>query len=306
MCEIPTKVFDKINNDESLDDFHERCVLPTKEEIVSLNKEVDSFVRFLEQGFSLKPYSIARVFKAGSLGNDTAARGIADIELVVFLDGLSSVHDLITARAKLLDHLQEVVKGYDHWRSGLKLKERTTLYLSYVLYGHELTILPGFDIMSHVKRKERVVREIDAVAQYKSIEFVSQQFSASVVPLQVDFVKNSDETAKKVIRLLKQWKLERKLTGLSSYTLELLAIHAAGADFRGNTTDLFVKVLMLIRNYSSVRVAFDENYTSQDYLQYHEIPYIVDVANPFNNLMIVVDMTQASQQAAATLRLRIN
>ena len=76
-------------------------------------------------------------------------RGSADIDLVVFFNGLSSIQDLQNSRRRLLGKLEEVVENYRPWRGRIVFKSRSPYFVSYVLDGQKVVdILPAFDILS--------------------------------------------------------------------------------------------------------------------------------------------------------------
>ena len=75
-------------------------------------------------------------------------RGSADIDLVVFLNGLSSIQDLQDSRPGLLDELEKKVENYMPWRGRIVLQDRTRFSLCYTLDGQEVDVLPAFDILS--------------------------------------------------------------------------------------------------------------------------------------------------------------
>ena len=74
-------------------------------------------------------------------------RGSADIDLVVFFNGLSSIEDLEASREHLLNELKEKVQSYKPWRGRIELEDSTKFSLCYTLDGQEIDILPAFDII---------------------------------------------------------------------------------------------------------------------------------------------------------------
>ena len=79
-------------------------------------------------------------------------RGSADIDLVVFLNGLSSIQDLQYSRPGLLNKLEKKVKNYMPWRGRIVLQDHTPFSLRYILDGQQVDVLLAFDILSeHVE-----------------------------------------------------------------------------------------------------------------------------------------------------------
>ena len=74
-------------------------------------------------------------------------RGSADIDLVVFFNGLGGMKKLMKTRRQLLDELNAKVNSYEPWRGRVELRKKTSYFLSYILEGEELDILPAFDVV---------------------------------------------------------------------------------------------------------------------------------------------------------------
>ncbi|XP_076449880.1 2'-5'-oligoadenylate synthase 2-like isoform X2 [Babylonia areolata] len=258
---------------ETLDHFHQRCVVPTPEETSSRNAEIDGFVRFLHSEFNTPPYTVNRVLKGGSLGKGTAVRGSADIDLVVVLNGLSGVSDLVKNRRFLLDRLHQEATRYKAWRGTVVLKEQTPFSLCYTLNGQEMDVLPALNAercVEHLYREMRVYSGGPRAA--------GQELSASLAPLQENGVK------------------------IRSYTLELLTIHADRTTQWRNTDDLFRRVLSLLADCRSIQVAFNVNYNSAEYTRSHQTPYVIDPANPFMNTLDRMNPGAISRAASAMLQ----
>ncbi|XP_070191369.1 2'-5'-oligoadenylate synthase 1-like [Littorina saxatilis] len=304
------KVFSEQRDGESLDEFSPRCVAPTTGEMNKLNREVDEFVRFLEQRFSTPPHSVSKVIKAGSLGKGTAVRASADIDLVMYLNNVSDIYTLKRLREPVLDSLQEAIKSYTLWQGRIIFDRRTQFSVQYILDGNEVDILPAFamDHTNDTRNRDLMYQHMRDVGQKESMGFIASQFSASLSPLQVTFVKHKDESVKKVIRLLKKWKKERKVKNLPSYVLELLTIYAAKQAGREiSTDDLFVKVLGMLRDIrSQTGMWFGDNYTivaakpGDKFV--HTAPYLLDVANGYNDILYRVDKEKVSQSASDLLK----
>ena len=75
-------------------------------------------------------------------------RESADIDLVVFFNGLSSIQDLQRIRKSVFDLIEDFIKDYEPWQDRIEKKKRTRFSVSYFLDGHEVDILPAFDLTS--------------------------------------------------------------------------------------------------------------------------------------------------------------
>ncbi|KAK7114853.1 hypothetical protein V1264_000842 [Littorina saxatilis] len=285
---------------ETLDYFHQHSVVPTDSETRKRNEDIDAFVRFLHIDFGRKPHTVAKVVKSGSLGKGTAVRGSPDIDLVVFLNGITSIENLVDKRKELLETLEETVSSYGPWRGRIKLEKRTPFFLCYTLDGQEVDILPACDVLAREGSPSNVYRKMASYPKGK--EKGAQQYSVSLAPLQIEFVKPVAEDVKRVIRLVKLWKQEKGLK-IPSYTVELITIHASRGMSPVTTNALFKEVMLLLQDCRSLRIAFNtHNYNSSDYARLLSPPYVLDPANPYMNTIYGVDEAAVSREAANTLR----
>ena len=74
-------------------------------------------------------------------------RGSADIDLVVFFNGLGEIKKLMQKCRQLLNELEAKVDSYEPWRGRVKLRQKMLYFLSYNLEGMTLDILPAFDVV---------------------------------------------------------------------------------------------------------------------------------------------------------------
>lgn len=241
-------------------------------------KQVKRFVRYLHERPFQSPYSVKEVIKSGSLGKGTAVRDLADIDLVVFVNGLTSIDDLKEEREDLLEDLE------DHLRTTAKISpEKSSKYsLTYDWHDIKVDILPAVDVLSLYGSPRKVY---DVMGQFKPRREAAQQFSASLAPLQRDFVKEIPEYVKKVIRLVKLWKEENSLE-IRSYSIELLTIFVWTSNGEENpgTDNLFRKVMRKLATCETLQVGFDDNYKCSAYPSMSP-PYIRDPANPYMNTL---------------------
>ena len=81
------------------------------------------------------------------MGKGTAVRDSADVNLVVFLNGLTGIRDLETARPRLLRELENQVRRHS-WRSGQVMLGASKKYgsgfsVALTLDGEDMDILPA-------------------------------------------------------------------------------------------------------------------------------------------------------------------
>ncbi|XP_025115688.1 2'-5'-oligoadenylate synthase 1-like [Pomacea canaliculata] len=213
------EIFPDMRPGQSLDDYIEKSLRPTPQEFSRFHTAVDLFVRFLQKTFSDSTYSVAKVLKSGSLAKGTALRDSSDIDLVVFINGLTDIDDLMVAREALK---RRMIAAAETYPSSLKTKKSTKFAAKFAFNNIELDVLPAFDALRSYSGKRRNI--YSAISQHLlSSKKIGQEFSASLAPLQVAFIKTLRCSVKDYIRLMKQWKKVNDLT-IPSYCLELLTV----------------------------------------------------------------------------------
>nr|KAG5693110.1 hypothetical protein BaRGS_014060 [Batillaria attramentaria] len=244
--------------------FLEDELKPKGDDIDSMNKEVDQFVRFLHQ-CSDPPFTVDRVVKGGSLGKGTAVRGSSDIDLEVVFNGLSSIEELKNNREVLLDRIERAAEKYK-WRGGIQQTKRTKFSIQFKLNGKDVDVLPVFDAMKHLESTGDIYRQMDRYRE--GAEIAAKEYSASLSELQIAEVKGVDARVKDVIRLLKFWKKHSDSEAtrqIPSYSMELLALHMSRRYMSLGIEDLFRKCMGKLGCCHDIRVAFDANYDSRRY-----------------------------------------
>ena len=119
-----------------------------------------------------------------------------------------------------------------------------------------------------------------------------EYYSAALVKLQVEFVKEPEErrpeNVKNLIRLVKYWrKTYIPQTGHErlppSYLLELLTIHAwekAKCPKKFNIKIGFKAVMELLENHSNLRVSWDDNYSKSIFIKYRYFHGVFRISLP--------------------------
>lgn len=251
----------------------------------SCNALVDRLCQFMQNNFpdQLRP---SEVRKSGSLGKGTAVKGKSDADLVVFLTSYRTIPHLRDNLRNILARMRDYLDTY----GGCDVEE-TTLHavkVSVTCHGHShsVDILPSADVLRY-NSKNAIYTEMAS-----SSLAVREYYSAALAPLQVEFVSGVPTKVKTLIRLMKYWRKTEfeESTGYqrlpSSYPLELIVIgqwENAGKPQNFNLCKGFYHVLRAIADYRSLRHAWTVNYNS-NYVSSDEY-YVVDPANPFNNVM---------------------
>lgn len=275
-----------------LDPFVLKKIEPDRAYIQRCNAVVDRLCKFMQNSFpaELRP---SEVIKSGSLGKGTAVKGKSDADLVVFLANFRSIPDLRRVMNRILDDMKSYLVNY----RGLT-PEETTMHAVKVSitcddHSHSVDILPSVNILKLRKSVPLSETKKDIYREMKSLPDDEQDYySAALAPLQVGFVARVPTKVKTLIRLIKYWRKtdfeesdgRKRLP--SSYQLELISIavwESAGEPENFNLCKGFYHVLRAIADYRNLKRAWTENYESH-YCQ-SDPYYVVDPANPFNNVL---------------------
>ncbi|XP_038076300.1 2'-5'-oligoadenylate synthase 1-like [Patiria miniata] len=265
---------------------------------------VDTVVRYLHRVCSTNKdlFDVSKVVKGGSLGKGTMVKDLSDVDLVVFINpphmtSLGST-DPQLYRDKLKTVLKELAAALR--RHPLVRFKRSDAYLvnfavevrsgatDLSLRSVDVDLLPTADnISGHKYSLGLLFKEMLQMRNYDS-----GFYSASLVELQRDFVKNQPGYVKELIRLVKYWAytcLPQHLR--KSYPLELITIHRWGNAW---SPSHFQKVqglrdvLETLTDLNRLRTYWVEHYDGT--LAKRSIeklglqnPIVLDPANPTNN-----------------------
>lgn len=265
--------------------FVQSKIEPDTAYIQRCNAVVDRLCQFMKNSLppKLRP---AEVRKCGSLGKGTAVIGKSDADLVVFLAEYHSISTLRSEIKRILDEMQEYFVKF----GGCNLEEKTCHAVKLLItcndHTHSVDILPSVDILK-LKTTKDIYKEMESLSDCEK-----GYYSAALAPLQVEFVARAPTKVKTLIRLLKYWrKTEFKESTSdqrlpSSYSLELIVIAVWEKAGKPENFDLckgFYHVLRAIADYRCLKHAWTLNYDSH-YVQRDPF-YVVDPANPFNNVL---------------------
>ncbi|KAK6169570.1 hypothetical protein SNE40_020599 [Patella caerulea] len=231
------------------------------------------------------------IVKGGSLGKGTAVRRTADLDLVVFFNGYSTMEEFIEEKKKpggILDQFSDYLTAEDidskHWiaesRSGpfhitLNMESTETKY------DIKVEILPAINVIGR-NIYEGCNMDPVYVNMARESHDTREHYSPCLVQKQRQFVRGQSSEVKNLIKLIKYWKNENDLE-IKSYMCELLAIHVTRQGF-SNMRSEFLSVLDLLVNYDSLRITFDEFYQPLKWEKYFpKAPYVIDPASPFQN-----------------------
>ncbi|XP_062590762.1 2'-5'-oligoadenylate synthase 1A-like [Saccostrea cucullata] len=249
---------------------------------------VNRLYHFMQNNFpaKLRP---SQVLKSGSLGKGTAVKGKSDADLVVFLSKFRSIPDLRDSLPNILETMKLYLGSYGECIVEGVTSHAVKVSLScHANHTHNVDILPSVNILNRKANKD-IYKAMSKESAYER-EF----YSAALAPLQKKFVAGVPKKVKTLIQLVKYWrktffeesKGQQRLP--SSYPLELITIgewEDAGSPESFDLLNGFYQVLRAIKNYENIQHAWNINYKADDFISDDDEFYVLDPANPFNNVM---------------------
>ncbi|KAM7440243.1 2 5 oligoadenylate synthetase [Porites harrisoni] len=313
------KVSDDIRKNSSLDLNKFICdeLQPNEEFHRLCNDAVDSLYQKLQTDLpgTDEGDKIHNLIKGGSLAKGTAIKNDADLDCVMVMNSIDDASELREKLPDIKSELKSCLSSSigDSWQLASAQKEtRFSLQFRMSRYpgeSVEVDLLPTF---------EANVRNIDERERFYSNMVLKdeknwQYYSAALVLFQRDFVVKRPTLVKSLIRLVKYWRKTffPKNSAMPSYLLELLTIHAwenANSPERFNIKIGFKAVMEVLINHQSLRVSWGDYYredlipSSVLYKVKSNRAYIIDPANPTNNLYDDVDWKVVEMVAKVTKR----
>ncbi|KAL3868662.1 hypothetical protein ACJMK2_041440 [Sinanodonta woodiana] len=243
---------------------------------------------------TLDPYENLDIFDAQNLQMNDSYRASCNAvidRLVKFLQNNVQLKVKEVVKTESVGILSLIVSLHDAWKN-CNLLDDLYLYLS-----------------SHIT--QRTMHRPSAVYdEMLKSEDLRPYYSASLVKLQLKFVKVLPAKVMSLIRLVKHWRKSELPSGSgvgrwpTSYILELIVIRKwedAGRPERFDLKRGLHSFLQALVNYRDLKVVWDQNY-NRLYTQ-HRPPYVIDPANPFNNVMDRCDVwDDVAQYARKTLK----
>ncbi|XP_061177195.1 2'-5'-oligoadenylate synthase 1A-like [Saccostrea echinata] len=247
---------------------------------------VHRLCQFMQNNFpaKLRP---SEVVKSGSLGKGTAVKGKSDADLVVFLSNYDSISSLKQNLPEILKEVETYLGSYGDCTITGKTIHAVQISLScHANHYHDVDILPTVNILAKQSKSQ-----IYAEMKLKTLH--DQGFySAPLTPLQIEFVSHVPAKVKTLIRLVKYWKKTElaRIKGKPpvSYLLELITIgkwEMAGKPQNFELRKGFFHIISALVQNRYLELAWNTNYRAQDYTKFCTVPYVLDPAHPFNNVM---------------------
>ncbi|KAL3868664.1 hypothetical protein ACJMK2_041442 [Sinanodonta woodiana] len=245
---------------ENLDIFDAQNLQMNDSYRASCNAVIDRLVKFLQNNVPIK---VKEVVKGGSLGKGTAVRDKSDIDLVVFLSNYPTVRSVRADMHQLLATLEIYLRRYGGCNVLVPTPFSVQVNVScHASHEHSVDILPACDVLG-MHGQSAVYDEM-----FRS-EDLRPYYSASLVKLQLNFVKVLPAKMTSLIRLVKYWRKSELPSDSgngrwpTSYILELIVIRKwedAGRPERFDLKRGLHSFLQALVNYRDLKVVWYQNY----------------------------------------------
>ncbi|XP_053394158.1 2'-5'-oligoadenylate synthase 2-like [Mercenaria mercenaria] len=264
---------------------------------------IDTLVRKLQEIKKVsKKLQPKQIIKSGSMGKGTAVKGIADIDLVLMLNEYTDVETLMLEMDSLLKDLERYLISYTESKP-----QKTTRYSVQVKitcstgHKHDVDILPAVDLLGLGYSPAAVFRKMEGASKD-----TIHEYSVTLAPLQLEIISPLPAKIKNLIKLVKYWKNKklkekceakmpsfaereyRKPNWPSSYALELVVINIwneAGNPDNFDTEKLLHDLLISLINHRRFKILLKKQMAyDMDKILLRTPPYIMDPANPFNDM----------------------
>lgn len=278
--------FDGIKPGESLACFIDRVINPDTEYLAQCGKTINGVADVLKS--QLFNYRVMRVIKGGSLGKGTAVRGRSDADLLFPIYDITSIRDLKTRLAYILQDIQSALQ-----RSGYNIRNvnQTPFTIQFEILidniWQSVDALPIANLANDPSNPTRA--ELSAIYEgMRRDPELRDYYHKCINPVQVEFVGQQQEKVKRVIRALKYW-IKTKKHELTSFAAELLVIKAyedLGKPHPGTVSEerIMELVFQMLKNFRNIKIAWTEFYDPRMF-DTPSVPYILDPTDPYHNLI---------------------
>ncbi|XP_006811957.1 2'-5'-oligoadenylate synthase 2-like [Saccoglossus kowalevskii] len=261
---------------------------------------IDRLVNYLQHNVG---YSVNRVVKSGSFGKGTQVKDSADLDCIMVINELNGLDDLLHRSRTIIGNLKNGVEKAS-WAYSIQNVKTTRFAVQFDVTTKadgktntmSVDLLPTFDALGQHSSQDQRYRAYNEAMTYIGSDKVNY-YSVALGQLQVDFVRGQPTRVKNLIRLVKYWRKEvmlkkanRDFMYPTSYPMELITIYTwqnAGKQASFDMAEAFKAVLMRLMNYSSLDIAWYENYNQALAAQAKSKmtrPILLDPANPTNNV----------------------
>ncbi|XP_072036190.1 2'-5'-oligoadenylate synthase 1A-like isoform X2 [Amphiura filiformis] len=267
------------------------------------SKAIDKVIRTLNQHLRRN----VKAVKCGSLGKGTMLRGVTEVDCVIivnsvpYLKDVSNVDDyVIDSLADTISDIENVIRNHSNLVS-IKEKNNFMLTIGLLVSGMEVEVdlIPTADNV----RYEGLPAIYESILDRNIRE--RELYTASLVKLQMEFIREKPSAVKDLIRMVKYWNkytVKPALYDLDprtlprSYPMELITIYTwemAGEPKVFDRLQGFKAVMRVIAYRLSTlkhfwTVNYDERMANRGIAsmkdEWKRSPLILDPANPTNNV----------------------
>ncbi|XP_041357454.1 2'-5'-oligoadenylate synthase 1A-like [Gigantopelta aegis] len=305
MAQLKFAIIPGQNPGETITQFIQRKLTPKPDHVKPCHQVLESLVQFLQRKEA--PFNVKTILKGGSFGKGTSVRGNSDLDLILFLNDYPTVAALKKDLPMVLHQVKSYVQTHAHWAEELMFRRVTRLSVQFYLRIPDLDEVHQVEIFPAVHVTETTSKD-NIYEVMKENQELQDYFMSSLAPLQIAFVSQVPSKVKDLIRLFKYWaQVERVPVKL--YFIELLVINHWVTDGKPHNFDMDIYVKQLLQQLADCRslaISFSDNYNYKLYRNDLRAPYVLDPANPFQNVAPSVgDVTTVCQCAIVVLNERL-
>lgn len=230
---------------------------------------------------SLSFLNVDRVVKGGSIAKGSAITGVADAEIVFFLNGLPTTgHErwlpaLLRSTAGVLSENLPSDSGVD----GLSITDDSVSMKVKGIINVDVRFSPVFE--SFAKVIQSIGNQGPEVRRF---------YLPSLVQERTQFIAKQPGHVKVTIRLLKWWRDQQswsnKLVRPSDDVLELLAVYSAVQTRPSDQRIAVANVMLLLSQFNDLQIVWSNYYGKDDVWAplLRQRPLLMDPTNPFINI----------------------
>ncbi|KYO48744.1 hypothetical protein Y1Q_0004120 [Alligator mississippiensis] len=264
--------------------------------------KIEAIISVIKEYF---PLPVARLIKGGSYIKGTDTQVWSDVDIVLFSEAFENLEDCKKKLPEVIDDLGKRLKK-SSWASRITMKKRTQFSLRFNfkryknLHSHSFDIMPCYEMLGPAPStglKWSFYHNLYLCHDTDKI----QLYTMSLLPYQVEFIKECTVQVKDLIRLVKYWfrtsfamptEQNRFRRLPSCYAVELITVYIwqlAGKPIFFSLVQGMRAILKLLVRYSEICIIWYKHYsphctTFKKVLKKQTRPFVLDPANPTFNV----------------------
>jgi tRNA nucleotidyltransferase (CCA-adding enzyme) len=273
---------------KTISEFAKEKVNLPKDRADKFRKQARNLREKLEDYLKEHPdFALKRMQLSGSLAKGTALKTLNDIDVAVYVGGVSSSIDL----DDLLEYLEEKIrKAYPNFSSDQIKRQNYSICVSFRGTGLDVDLVP---IIYEDKPDWRgfLVSQVDG------------SYLETSIPLHLDFTKKrknqQPEHFAQVVRLVKYWARKQKMEvdgfRFKSFMIEMILAKLCdeGVDFSDYVEALQAFFTYIVKSNLDHKIIFEDYYKAKDVGEFSEPVQIIDPVNSENNVANLYTRYQA-------------